>query len=75
MPSFDIVKEIKPEESYRVSAIVSNFDLNPDHLEERFTGEITPPDGWQIGLIVGGEWNRKDYNSKRVFPGGLFCRI
>ena len=58
MPSFDIVKDIKPESSYRVSAIVSNFDLDLNHLEERFTGEINPPEGWQIGLIVGGERNR-----------------
>ena len=75
MPSFDIVKDIKPESSYRVSAIVSNFDLDLDHLEERFAGEINPPEGWQIGLIVGGERNGQNDDCKRVFPGGVFRRI
>lgn len=75
MPSFDIVKEIKPESSFRVSAIVSNFDLDIEHLEEHYTGEITPPDDWKVGLIVGGVGYRKDDNSERVFPGGLLRRI
>ena len=74
MPSFDIVKDIKPESSYRVSAIVSNFDLDLDHLEERFAGEINPPEGWQIGLIVGGGAERakrrlqKSVSRRRISP-------
>lgn len=75
MPSFDIVREIKPENSFRVSAIVSNFDLDIEHLEERFKGEIDPPDDWKVGLIVGGVWYRENDDRKRVFPGGIFRRI
>ena len=75
MPSFDIVREIKPENSFRVSAIVSNFDLDIEHLEERFNGGIVPPDDWKVGLIVGGVWYRENDDRKRVFPGGIFCRI
>lgn len=73
MPSFDIVKDIKPESSYRVSAIVSNFDLDLDHLEERFTGEINPPEGWQIGLIVGGSGTGKTTIAKECFPEAYFA--
>ena len=40
MQSFDIVKEIKPKNSFRVSAIVSNFDLDIDHLQEHFVGGV-----------------------------------
>lgn len=38
MQSFDIVRQIKPKNSFRVSAIVSNFDLDLDHLQEHFVG-------------------------------------
>ena len=73
MPSFDIVKDIKPESSYRVSAIVSNFDLDLDHLEERFAGEINPPEGWQIGLIVGGSGTGKTTIAEECFPEAYFA--
>lgn len=73
MPSFDIVKEIKPENSFRVSAIVSNFDLDIEHLEEHFTGEITPPDDWKVGLIVGGSGTGKTTIAKECFPEAYFA--
>lgn len=72
MPSFDIVKEIKPESSFRVSAIVSNFDLDIEHLEEHFTGEITPPDDWKVGLIVGGSGTGKTTIARECFPEAYF---
>lgn len=54
MPSFDIVRDITPKDTFRVSSIVSNFDLDVDHLQEHFKGNIDLPEKWQIGLIVGG---------------------
>lgn len=72
MPSFDIVKVIKPEKSFRVSAIISNFDLDINHLEEKFVGEITPPDNWQIGLIAGGSGTGKTTIARQCFPNAYF---
>ena len=72
MPRFDIVKDITPPRSFRVSSIVSNFDLDVDHLQERFAGEINPPDGWQIGLIVGGSGTGKTTIAKECFPDAYF---
>lgn len=40
MPSFDIIKEVKPENTFRVSNIVSNFDLDIEHINEHFSGNI-----------------------------------
>lgn len=54
MPSFDIVRKVNPPKSFRSSAIISNFDIDISHIDEHFTGEMEFPDGWQIGLIVGG---------------------
>lgn len=73
MPSFDIVREIKPENSFRVSAIVSNFDLDIEHLEERFKGEIDPPDDWKVGLIVGGSGTGKTTIAKECFVEAYFA--
>lgn len=40
MPSFDIVKEVKPGDSFRVSSVVNAFDLDVDHIGEHFQGSI-----------------------------------
>lgn len=48
MQSFNIVKEIKPKNTFRVSAIISNFDLDIDHLQENFKGGGNFP---QIGRL------------------------
>lgn len=69
MPSFDIVKEVKPLNTFRVSNIVSNFDLDLNHVNEHFKGNIDIEDKeWNVGLIVGGVRYRKKHNSKRVLP-------
>lgn len=50
MPSFDIVKESHPKHSFRIDSVVGTYDLQQSHVTERFQGEITPPDKWNIGL-------------------------
>lgn len=68
MPSFDIVKKTNPEESFRVSAIINNFDLDIQHLEEHFTGNIDIEDkDWNVGLIVGGSGTGKSTIAKQIF--------
>lgn len=72
MQSFDIVKEIKPKNSFRVSAIISNFDLDIDHLQEHFKGGWELPKEWQVGLIVGGSGTGKTTIAKECFKDAYF---
>ena len=73
MQSFDIVREIKPKKTFRTSAIISNFDLDVDHLQEHFIGGVELPDEWQVGLIVGGSGTGKTTIAKELFPDAYFC--
>ena len=34
MPSFDIVKEVNPDETFRVNSIINNFDIIPSYNGE-----------------------------------------
>ena len=73
MPSFDIIKPVKAVKTFRTSAIISNFDIDTAHIDERFTGEINPPEGWKIGLIVGGSGTGKTTIAREVFKDAYFC--
>lgn len=69
MPSFDIVREINPELTYRVSSVVSAFDLDIAHVKEHFTGNIdVEGKEWHVGLIVGGSGTGKSTIAKEIFP-------
>lgn len=69
MPSFNIVKEISPDITYRVSSIVSAYDLDLKHIKEHFTGNIDlEGKEWNVGLIVGGSGTGKSTIAKEVFP-------
>lgn len=68
MPRFDIVREVKPADSFRVSNVINNFDLDVKHIHEHFTGNIDI-DGkpWNVGLIVGGSGTGKSTIAKECF--------
>lgn len=69
MPSFDIIKEVKPENTFRVSNIVSNFDLDIEHINEHFSGNIDiERSEWNVGLIVGGSGTGKSTIARECFP-------
>lgn len=68
MPNFDIIRESKPVESFRVASVMGKFDLQSNHIKERFTGSIDMPKDWQIGLIVGSSGTGKTTISKELFP-------
>ena len=59
MPNFNIVKEVKPKKSFRVSSVIGKFDLQTEHIKEQFTGEIDLDNNWQIGVIVGSSGSGK----------------
>lgn len=69
MPNFDIVKEVHPDNTFRVNSIVNNFDLDIEHIHEHFTGSIDIEDkDWNVGLIVGSSGTGKSTIAKDCFP-------
>jgi len=69
MPSFDIVKQIDPEITYRVSSVINAFDLPTSKIKESFSGDIDLENkDWNIGLIVGSSGTGKTTIAKEVFP-------
>jgi len=67
MPNFDIVKKCSPKKTFRVSSIIGRFDLLSENVEERFFGDISLPEKWQIGLIVGKSGTGKTTIAKQLF--------
>ena len=59
MPHFDIVKENHPQNTFRVSKVEADFDVKPEHSTEHFVGNITIPEKWNVGVIVGGSGTGK----------------
>lgn len=67
MPHFDIVKRSEIKNTFRVSKIQADFDIKPEHANERFVGEINLPEKWNIGVIVGSSGTGKTTIAKEVF--------
>lgn len=67
MPTFDIIKEVKPKQTFRVASVIGKFDLQSDHIVEHFKGDIDINDNWQIGLIVGKSGTGKTTIAKQLF--------
>ena len=68
MPNFNIIKEVKPKKSFRVSSVIGKFDLQTEHIKEQFTGKIDLDNDWQIGVIVGSSGSGKTTIAKELFP-------
>lgn len=68
MPHFDIIRQSKPEKSFRVASVMGSFDLQDNSIKERFTGDINLDDDWQIGLIVGNSGTGKTTIARELFP-------
>lgn len=71
MPHFDITKKSEIKNTFRVSKIKADFDVKPEHSNEHFVGEITLPEKWNIGVIVGGSGTGKSTIAKEVFGDKL----
>lgn len=67
MPHFDIIKENRPKNTFRVSKVEADFDVKPEHSSEHFCGDITIPDKWNVGVIVGGSGTGKSTIVKELF--------
>lgn len=67
MLHFDIIRQTKIEQTFRVSKVEADFDVKPEHANEHFVGDIEMPEGWKIGAIVGGSGTGKSTISKELF--------
>ncbi len=74
MPNFDILRESKIKQSFRVSSIVGKFDLQSSNPTERFQGLINLPEHWSIGLIVGKSGSGKTTIARELFGEALFVK-
>lgn len=72
MPSFNIVKKSEIKSTFKVSKIMSDFDVKEEHSNEIFIGNIEYPDKWQIGLIVGGSGTGKTTIAKELYGNLIY---
>lgn len=71
MPSFNIVKKISVETTYRVDRVLSDFDMSKDKGDIHIQGNIDIPDNWNVGLIYGGSGTGKTTIIKELFPDAI----
>ena len=67
MYNIDIIKENKPDKTFRVAKIMNDFDVKLEHSNEHFIGTIEIPKQWNIGLIVGNSGTGKSTIAKEIF--------
>ena len=75
MPTFNIIKEVKPNKTFRVASVIGKFDLQSDHIIEQFQGNIDIKDNWQIGLIVGKSGTGKTTIAKQLFEDAFITNF
>lgn len=67
MPHFDIIKQSKPSETFRVKSVMGSYDMTASHTQEHFVGDIDLPEHWNIGLIVGRSGTGKTTIARHLF--------
>ena len=72
MPHFELLREVNPPKTFRVASIMGKFDLDSNHIVEKFEGNIDIPEKWNIGLIVGPSGTGKTTIAKELFPDIYF---
>ena len=72
MPTFDIVREVNPAKTFRIASLIDKFDLQNNHVSEKFVGNIDINDDWNIGLIVGNSGTGKTTIAKEMFKKNYF---
>lgn len=75
MQNFDIIKKSDVDVTFRVAKIMSDFDIQPQHATERFTGKFELPQQWNIGVIVGGSGTGKTTIAKELFGKNLITKF
>lgn len=76
MPNFDIIKESKPKNSFRVQSILGMFSIESDKIKERFTGQILiENEEWNIGVIYGSSGTGKSVIGRHLFSDNFIERF
>jgi len=76
MPSFDIVKEHKPEKSFRIGSLFSNFDIQSEKIKENFKGNIDIEGiDWNVGVIYGASGTGKSTIGKELWKDYYFKKF
>lgn len=72
MPTFDIIRKSNPKKTFRVANVCGTYDLQTENICERFTGEISLPDKWNVGLIVGRSGTGKTTIANELFSNNIY---
>ena len=65
---FRIEKKNNVQMSDRVSEVMTDFDIKPEHSDEVFEGSLDIDDkDWNVGVIVGGSGTGKSTIAKQLF--------
>lgn len=75
MPSFDIVRKNRPNNSFRTSNVIGQFDISPKNYDEHFVGDIALPDKWQVGVIFGNSGTGKTTIAKELFSNNYITNF
>lgn len=67
MPTIDIVRQSNVQISPRARQLASMFELAPECTSERWSFDLTLPDVWSIGVIVGPSGSGKSTVAREVF--------
>jgi ABC-type glutathione transport system ATPase component len=72
MPHFDIIRQSDPAKSFRVASVMGTYDLQTEHISERFVGDIDLPEKWNVGLIVGRSGTGKTTIATELFGDKIY---
>lgn len=75
MPHFNIVRESKPKNTFRVQYVMGTYDLQTDNIVEHFEGDVNIPEKWNVGLIVGKSGSGKTTIAKELFSDFLITNF
>lgn len=67
--------EVNPEKTFRVASVMGTYDLQSEHVRERFTGEINLEGDWRVGLIVGNSGTGKTTIARELFPDAYVTKF
>lgn len=63
----DITRSTETSNSFRAQSIRSDYDYPNQKVQEHFTGEISIPQHWNIGVIVGSSGSGKTTIANQLF--------
>lgn len=70
---FEFSFETKPKQTFRVKALMGQYDLENKTIIQNFKGNHALPQEWNVGLIVGNSGTGKTSIAKKVFGEFSSC--